>query len=201
MLSGDANGDGVVDPADIFYVVNYLFIGGPAPLSAQPACDRSTHALLDLRLHHPRRRRCGRGGSDHRSGHRDRAERIARFRGRSRSGSASSGGVRPAIRRIHRIAAGTPTFEISRASADGVAYLVSFGRAPDLLGGDGVRSAVIAEIELTVEWAQLVARSGSDHARQRRGTRKATVAAGTLHARWNHIDLEPAPENSTPDAQ
>src|SRR5439155_12345704 len=27
----DANGDGVVDPADIFYIINYLFLGGPSP--------------------------------------------------------------------------------------------------------------------------------------------------------------------------
>jgi predicted outer membrane repeat protein len=30
----DANGDGVIDPADIFYLVNYLFTGGPAPRGA-----------------------------------------------------------------------------------------------------------------------------------------------------------------------
>jgi hypothetical protein len=28
---GDANGDGVVDVADVFYVVNFLFAGGPVP--------------------------------------------------------------------------------------------------------------------------------------------------------------------------
>jgi len=30
----DANGDGVVDPSDIFYLVNYLFMNGPAPMGA-----------------------------------------------------------------------------------------------------------------------------------------------------------------------
>jgi hypothetical protein len=29
---GDANGDGVVNVADVFYVLNFLFAGGPAPL-------------------------------------------------------------------------------------------------------------------------------------------------------------------------
>jgi hypothetical protein len=29
---GDANGDGVVGIADVFYVLNFLFAGGPAPL-------------------------------------------------------------------------------------------------------------------------------------------------------------------------
>ncbi|MCU1229622.1 MAG: hypothetical protein JWO97_2506, partial [Acidobacteria bacterium] len=30
----DANGDNVIDPADIFYLINYLFTGGPAPRGA-----------------------------------------------------------------------------------------------------------------------------------------------------------------------
>jgi hypothetical protein len=30
----DANGDNIVDPSDIFYLVNYLFLGGPAPAGA-----------------------------------------------------------------------------------------------------------------------------------------------------------------------
>jgi hypothetical protein len=30
----DANGDGAIDPADIFYLVNYLFTNGPAPRGA-----------------------------------------------------------------------------------------------------------------------------------------------------------------------
>ncbi len=30
----DANGDGIVDPSDIFYLVSYLFLGGPAPRGA-----------------------------------------------------------------------------------------------------------------------------------------------------------------------
>jgi hypothetical protein len=29
---GDVNGNGVVDVADVFYVINYLFAGGPIPL-------------------------------------------------------------------------------------------------------------------------------------------------------------------------
>jgi hypothetical protein len=30
-LRGDANGDGVINSADVAYLINYLFIGGPAP--------------------------------------------------------------------------------------------------------------------------------------------------------------------------
>jgi hypothetical protein len=39
---GDANGDGVISSADVVYLINYLFIGGPAPqpLAAGDAnCD------------------------------------------------------------------------------------------------------------------------------------------------------------------
>jgi Carbohydrate binding domain len=30
-IRGDANGDGTVDVADVFYLINYLFAGGPEP--------------------------------------------------------------------------------------------------------------------------------------------------------------------------
>jgi hypothetical protein len=33
-VGGDANGDGVVDVNDVFYLINYLFSGGPAPVGA-----------------------------------------------------------------------------------------------------------------------------------------------------------------------
>lgn len=42
LLFGDANGDGIVDPADVVYIINYLFRGGnpPDPLPAGDAsCD------------------------------------------------------------------------------------------------------------------------------------------------------------------
>src|SRR5213075_3590402 len=42
LLSGDANGDGVVDPADIFYLVNYLFLGGQKPNIPSP--ESAVHA-------------------------------------------------------------------------------------------------------------------------------------------------------------
>src|SRR5262249_17933169 len=32
-LNGDVNGDGKVDVADVFYIINFLFAGGPAPLN------------------------------------------------------------------------------------------------------------------------------------------------------------------------
>jgi hypothetical protein len=30
-IHGDANDDGVINSADVVYLINYLFIGGPAP--------------------------------------------------------------------------------------------------------------------------------------------------------------------------
>ncbi len=41
---GDANGDGGVDIADVVYLINYIFAGGPAPVTAtagDPNCDKS----------------------------------------------------------------------------------------------------------------------------------------------------------------
>lgn len=31
-VAGDANGDGAVTVADVFYVINFLFAGGPQPI-------------------------------------------------------------------------------------------------------------------------------------------------------------------------
>jgi len=31
-IAGDVNGDGVVNVSDVFYLINFLFAGGPAPL-------------------------------------------------------------------------------------------------------------------------------------------------------------------------
>jgi hypothetical protein len=31
MAAGDVNGDCVVNSSDVVYLINYLFIGGPAP--------------------------------------------------------------------------------------------------------------------------------------------------------------------------
>jgi PKD repeat protein len=40
-IPGDANGDGVVDAGDIVYLLNYLFVGGPAP--TPPAAGDANH--------------------------------------------------------------------------------------------------------------------------------------------------------------
>jgi hypothetical protein len=47
MLLFDPNGDGVVDPSDIFYLVAYLFTGGPAPVGGLPAGDANGDGVVD----------------------------------------------------------------------------------------------------------------------------------------------------------
>jgi len=46
-LSGDANGDNVIDPADIFFIINYLFLGGQKP-SAVPNAPRAMAAGTEV---------------------------------------------------------------------------------------------------------------------------------------------------------
>jgi hypothetical protein len=45
----DPNGDSAVDPSDIFYLVNYLFLGGPIPRGAagMPSGDANSDGLID----------------------------------------------------------------------------------------------------------------------------------------------------------
>jgi hypothetical protein len=45
MGDADANGDGVVDVADIFYLINYLFGGGPPPVPLEPGAAADILAL------------------------------------------------------------------------------------------------------------------------------------------------------------
>jgi hypothetical protein len=42
VLRGDANADAVISSADVVYLINYLFIGGPEPMpleAGDPNCD------------------------------------------------------------------------------------------------------------------------------------------------------------------
>jgi hypothetical protein len=45
-VRGDANSDGVVDPADVVYLINYLFRSGPAPDPLQ-AGDANCDGVVD----------------------------------------------------------------------------------------------------------------------------------------------------------
>jgi uncharacterized protein len=177
--SGDANGDGVVDPADIFYLIQYLYLHGPAPMSQPPRLSAQSvrqPVAGSVSLGEPVRR-----GSkfvvpvivDA-----ENAEALALrvvFAGDPVGGAA-----------IHSVRGIKPVFEISRSAPGSLAFLLAV---------DGRVSGVVAEIE--VEAAGRVAidvdpaltlLSGAG------GTRKATVAGGTLRVSGTTIG-----DNARPD--
>ena len=45
---GDANGDGLVTVGDVFYLINYLFAGGPAPIGSGDANGDSSVTVSDV---------------------------------------------------------------------------------------------------------------------------------------------------------
>ena len=47
-LGGDADGNGVVDVADVFYLINYLFAGGPEPLGCADVDGSVTLDVADV---------------------------------------------------------------------------------------------------------------------------------------------------------
>jgi hypothetical protein len=46
-ISGDCNGNGVIDVADVVYLLNYLFVGGPAPVPCLEAGDATCDGIVD----------------------------------------------------------------------------------------------------------------------------------------------------------
>ena len=44
----DANGDGVVNVGDIFYLINFLFAGGPAPLNSSDVNGDGSTNVTDV---------------------------------------------------------------------------------------------------------------------------------------------------------
>ncbi len=46
-VSGDANGDGLIDIADVVYLINYLFISGPTPVPLE-AGDANCDGVVDI---------------------------------------------------------------------------------------------------------------------------------------------------------
>ena len=191
MLSGDANGDLVVDPADIFYVVHYVFDGGPAPSTPFSVTAGSRAPLSgSITLGEPVRR----GGSVI-------VPVIASFPSNAEVPRAFSikvrvdGGVSAvAIRRNPGSDAVLPTFEISRPTADGIAYLASFGRGLTYTEADGVRSALIAEIEVAGS-GELVLDPALTMLGNADGTRKATIANGQLRLSGTLVGPRRTPRN------
>jgi hypothetical protein len=47
-VSGDVNGDGIVDVGDVFYLINALFAGGPGPFGPADANGDGTVDVLDV---------------------------------------------------------------------------------------------------------------------------------------------------------
>ena len=45
---GDANGDGVIDVSDVFYLINYLFAGGSAPVGSGNVNGDTTTDVNDV---------------------------------------------------------------------------------------------------------------------------------------------------------
>jgi M6 family metalloprotease-like protein len=48
LMLGDATADGVIDIADVVYLINYLFVGGPAPAPVLQAGDANRDGLVDI---------------------------------------------------------------------------------------------------------------------------------------------------------
>jgi beta-lactamase superfamily II metal-dependent hydrolase/DNA/RNA endonuclease YhcR with UshA esterase domain len=191
MLSGDANDDGVVDPADIFYLINYLYMHGPAPAALPGVAPQGVVQPIagSVSLGDPVRR-----------GNRFVVPVVMTAAPGAEVPQAlslrvvfSGGAVRGAVIRRAGVARNLqPSFEISRSAGNALSYLVSFDERSSRLS-----SGVVAEIELE-------AGAGADVAididpavtllSNSAGTRKATVAAGTLHVSGTTIAGKARPE-------
>src|SRR5581483_6000871 len=163
----DANGDHVIDPSDIFYLVNYLYLHGPAPASRNSGA--SAQSVMQpmtgsIRLGEPVRR-----GTKF---------VIPVIVDSARAEAMSLRIVIPdelGVAKIRRTGSRQPLFEISRGTAGQLSYLASF---------DGKLSGVVAEIEISTAKESGTFAIEIDPAvtmlSNAAGTRKATFAAGTL---------------------
>jgi hypothetical protein len=184
-MSGDANGDDVVDPADIFYLVNYLFTGGPSPMSVTPRISIDSASPADANTPAPF------GGSLRLGtpvvrGNRTFVPVIVEATDDSIAPQALSFKVRldraAGTLSVRGMSGVQPVFEISRPGAGEVSYLVAF----DARDGGGLAlhgPTVVAEIELPARI------SGDAHLdfdatvtmlSDATGTHKATTANGAL---------------------
>jgi len=185
LLSGDANGDNAVDPSDIFYIVNFLFMNGPTPAS-EPTRSVSGESVAE-----PMSGSVTLGEPFQRDG-----RTVIPVSVSSKPGSevpqalslrVTFSGAPVSDRVIHR-AGDTrdmqPGFEISRRTANSLSYLLSFDASKGRLAG------VVAEIELD---ARSNARLTVDVdpaltlLSNQGGTRRATVASGTLRVTGTSI--------------
>src|SRR6266540_2025700 len=146
----DPNGDGVVDPADIFYLVNYLFTSGPSPKAVQPAPSGSVTLgdpiVRDGRTFIP----VSVEGNAHAISLRVRGANVI------------------AVRRVSDV---KPIFENTPPVNDGGAWLASFG--------ENAVSGVVAEIEVSAA-AELELDPALTMLTDQSGTQKASVGNGRL---------------------
>ncbi|HEY2324746.1 MAG TPA: IPT/TIG domain-containing protein, partial [Thermoanaerobaculia bacterium] len=201
----DANGDHTIDPSDIFYLISYLFLHGPAPVGGMTAGDANGDGVVDpadifylvnyLFLHGPA----------------PYSEPVVHTSSVSAplKGSISLG--QPVLRgdryvipvtvsgapsamslRLGFDAAGEgvtiqrapglqPAFEISRHGDRELTYLVAY---------DGTMDGVVANIEVPAGARLSSIRIEGDGTLlcDREGIRKATVAAGTLTVNGTTVD-------------
>jgi len=159
MLSGDANGDGAVDPSDIFYLVNFLFTGGQQPYSEEPGATTMRRATTDD---------ASIGGTIALGRATRRGDRvvvpvtITRAPGSITPYAMSlslrfSGGDATDVVVHHAGATKTlqSSFETTRRTSDGVAYLVTYDEHAAKLAIGGA-ATVVAEIELTASDAMRI---------------------------------------------
>jgi hypothetical protein len=203
--SGDANGDAVVDPADIFYVINYLFTAGPMPMALPvPVTGRTSTTVTgsiagSVTLGKPVLR-----GETYVvpvivTPARDSA--MPQALALRVHFSAEVGGA------VHRAGGAkdvVPVFEISRSSGPVLSYLVVFDQQRGLVSGTGDdRAIIVAEIEissggaagLTIDVDPILT-TLSDQG----GTREATAANGKLRVAGAAIPDRPrAPQPQSPE--
>jgi hypothetical protein len=198
---GDANGDGVVDPADIFYLINYLFLGGQKP-NRPESIITNPHATA-VGIDAPQiSGSVVLGKAVLRSGHYF-VPVVMTSRGTVAPQSMSlkvrfEGAIGEVTIRRAGAAKDVPTvFETSRRSGNDVSYLVVYD--PRGLSFDESRSAVVAEIEIasaanmTITIDPLLTMLSNQA-----GTIKATVANGKLEVRGTAVDGDSSPRPRTP---
>jgi hypothetical protein len=220
----DPNGDGSIDPADIFYLVNYLFLGGPPP--AGPAGmlsgDANGDGVVDPADIFYLVNYLFLGGPTPMAVPAQPRSAVAPISGTVTLGTAivrdgrtfmpvivtAAPGTRAlslsvrvdgsaqiaAIRRAGAARAAEPVFEVTRRTERGMAWLVSL--PSDILTG------TVAEIELAAPAgaaAELDLDPSLTMLTDQRGVRKATVANGLLRLRGTTIGRDratPKPDHS-----
>jgi hypothetical protein len=208
VLSGDANGDGVISSADIFYLVNYLFLGGQKPNipSVLPSMPRASAAGAEgPQLAGPNTLgkavlRAGRyvvpvimtanpGSITPQS-----MSFRAHFETDGTFGDIavhSAGAAKDA---------GVPLFEIAPRMGNDLSYLVSYDPRKGGLNLGASHSAVVAEIELAANNANIAISLDpavtmlSDQS----GTMTATVANGKLKVSGTTIRNDAPPRPRAP---